>query len=230
MNKSYLKLRERINVNKVDNNWHSNISNKNHEEIVQAGKELFLRNNFYNIKITDICNLSGVSRVTFYKHFKTIDELIFEVQMNILSEMNEFIKERSNIKISGKESIKTILYAWIDYAKEHKDEMKFIVSFDLYYSSYDLSEELKLKYKSFTVEDYNRSLLKLALDKGIEDGTLNETIDTSRMGIYIHQTVMGLLQRMSYTTFSIGCENITFEEVTTKIVDMIIHSIEKTKD
>lgn len=214
----------------MNNNWHLNISNKNHQEIIQAGKELFLKNNFYNIKITDICNLAGVSRVTFYKHFNTIDELIFEVQMNILSDMNQFIKEQSIVKTSGKDTIKAVLYAWIDYAKEHKEEMKYIVSFDLYYSSYDLNEELKLKYKSFTVEDYNGSLLKCALAKGIEDGSLKENIDLLKMGIYIHQTVMGLLQRMSYTTFTIGCEQITFEEVTTKVVDMIIKYIESTND
>jgi len=214
----------------MNNNWHLNISNKNNEEIIHAGKKLFLRNNFHNIKITDICTLAGVSRVTFYKYFKTIDELIFEVQINILNNMMQFIKDRSNFTVSGKESIKTVLYAWVDFAKEHKEEMKFIVSFDLYYSSYDLNEELKLKYKKFTNEDYNRSLLKSALDKGIKDGSLKKNIDPLKTGMYIYQTVMGLLQRMSYTIFAIECDFITFDDVAIKVVDIIISSIESIND
>lgn len=217
-------------MSKTNNCWHSDISNKNHEEIIQAGKELFLKNNFYNIKITDICNLAGVSRVTFYKHFRTIDELIFEVQMNILNDMNQFIKDRSDITVSGKESIKKVLYAWIDFARKHKEEMKFIGSFDIYYSSYDLNEELKLKYKSFTTNDYNRSLLKSALEKGIKDGSLKEGLSPLRTGIYIHQTVMGLLQRMSCTTFDIEGEDIKFEDVAIQVVDIIIGAIESIND
>lgn len=214
----------------MNNNWHLNISNKNREEIIIAGKKLFIENNFHNIKITDICTLAEISRVTFYKNFKTIDELIFEVQINILNNMMQFIKDRSNFTVSGKESIKTVLYAWVDFAKEHKEEMKFIVSFDLYYSSYDLNEELKLKYKKFTNEDYNRSLLKSALDKGIKDGSLKKIIDPLKTGMYIYQTVMGLLQRMSYTTFAIECDFITFDDVAIKVVDIIISTIESTND
>lgn len=214
----------------MNNNWHSSISNKNREEIISVGKDLFIKNNFHNVKITDICTLAGVSRVTFYKYFKTIDDLIFEVQMNILNNMTQFIKDRNDFTVSGKETVKTVLYAWIDFAKEHKEEMMFIVSFDIYYSYYDLNEELKLKYKKFIVENYNESLLKYALDKGTKDGSLEKNINHLKTGMYIYQTVMGLLQRMSYTTFAIECDSITFDDVAIKVVDIIIKSIETTND
>ncbi|WP_160689606.1 TetR/AcrR family transcriptional regulator [Clostridium sp. C2-6-12] len=210
----------------MNNNWHLNISNKNREEIIETGKELFLKNSFHDVKITDICSKAGVSRVTFYKYFNTVDELIFEVQMDILKRMLMFIKDRSDFTSNGRESLKSVLYAWINFAKEHKEEMKFIVSFDLYYSSHDLNEELKLKYKSFTKEDYNKSLLKHALEKGIMDGSLRENVNASKTGMYIYQTVMGLLQRMSYSQITFEYEPITFEEIATEIVAIIIRSIE----
>lgn len=210
----------------MNNNWHLNISNKNREEILETGKELFLKHSFHDVKITDICNIAGVSRVTFYKYFNIMDELIFEVQMDILKSMLMFIKEKSDFSSNGKESLKSVLYAWINFAKEHKEEMKFIVSFDLYYSSHDLNEELKLKYKSFTKEDYNQSLLKYALEKGIKDGSLKENIDLPKTGMYIYQTVMGLLQRMSYSPITFEYEPITFEEISFEVVDTLIKSIE----
>jgi len=210
----------------MNDNWHSNISNKNREEIISAGKKVFIGSNFLNVKITDICNLAGVSRVTFYKNFNAMDELIFEVQMDILNNIAQFIKDKSDFTGNGKEYVKTVLYAWIDFAKEHKEEMKFIVFFDLYYSSYDLNEELKLKYNKFTHEDYNRSLLKFALDKGVKDESLSKDLDTAKAGMYIYQAFMGLLQRMSYATIPTGVEHITLDEVAIKVVDIIISSIE----
>ena len=212
----------------MNDNWHSNISNKNREEIISAGKKVFIGSNFLNVKITDICTLAGVSRVTFYKNFNTMDELIFEVQMNILNNIAQFIKDKSDFIDNGKEAVKTVLYSWIDFAKEHKEEMKFIVFFDLYYSSYDLNEELKLKYKKFTHEDYNRSLLKSALAKGVKDESLKKDLDTSKTGMYIYQTFMGLLQRMSYATVTKEFEYITLDEVGTKVVEVIISSIENS--
>jgi len=210
----------------MNDNWHSNISNKNREEIISAGKKVFIGSNFLNVKITDICTLACVSRVTFYKNFNTMDELIFEVQMNILNNIAQFIKDKSDFIGNGKEDVKTVLYSWIDFAKEHKEEMKFIVFFDLYYSSYDINEELKLKYKNFTIEDYNRSLLKYALTKGVKDESLKEDLDTSKTGMYIYQSFMGLLQRMSYATIPPGFEHITLDEIAIEVVDMIISSIE----
>lgn len=212
----------------MNNNWHSNISSKNREDIIFAAKELFLKNITFNVKVTDICTLAGISRVTFYKYFKTMDELIFEVQIDIINCMAQFIKERSDFTRSGKESLKSVLYSWIDFAKAHKEEMKFIVLFDLYYSSYDLNEELKLKYKNFAVEDFNRSILRTALDKGIRDGSLKleNEMKASKIGTYVFQTAMGLLQRLSYTTFNVEGEDITFEDIATQVVDMIIAAVE----
>lgn len=210
----------------MEENWHSNISNKNREEIISAGKKVFVGSNFLNVKITDICTLAGVSRVTFYKNFNTMDELIFEVQMDILNNIAQFIKDKSDFTGNGREDVKAVLYSWVDFAKEHKEEMKFIVFFDLYYSSYDLNEELKLKYQKFTHEDYNRSLLKSALAKGVKDESLKKDLDTSKTGMYIYQAFMGLLQRMSYATVNKELEYITLDEVCTKVIEVIISSIE----
>ena len=210
----------------MEENYHSNISNKNREEIISAGKRVFVGSNFLNVKITDICTLAGISRVTFYKNFNTMDELIFEVQMDILDNITQFIKDKSDFTGNGKEDVKTVLYSWVDFAKEHKEDMKFIVFFDLYYSSYDLNEELKLKYQKFTHEDYNRSLLKSALAKGVKDESLKKDLDTSKTGMYIYQAFMGLLQRMSYATVNKELEYITLDEACTKVIEVIISSIE----
>lgn len=209
----------------MSDSWHENVKSKNRNEIIAAGKSLFLKHNFFNVNIKDVCDLAGISRVTFYKHFKTIDEVIFEVQVDILNSMTGYIQARDDEKASGIDRIRAILYAWIDFAKEYKDYMKFITQFDLYYENYDLNEDLKLKFREFVSKRSDKYFLNSAIVNGINDKTLRPDLDTTKTGYYIFQTIMGVLQRMSCSQLPDNPSNITFDDITEAVVEMIINSI-----
>lgn len=209
----------------MNDSWHEKVKNKNREEIIEAGKQLFLKHNFINVNIKDVCELASTSRVTFYKHFKTIDELAFEVQMDILKHMVRSIRNDSNSEANGKEIIQSMLYAWIHFAKEYSDEMKYIIMFDLYYGAYDSNEELKLRYNNFIVEDSNSNFFNEAIEKGIEDKSLKSDLDPIKTAYYIFQTTMGLLQRISYTSLPADNDTVTSDDITKLVVDMIISYI-----
>lgn len=213
----------------MSDSWHEKIRNKNREEIVSVGKELFLEYNFLNVNIKDICDAASISRVTFYKYFKSIDELIFEVQIGILSDMAETIKRSDKGVGTGKDRLKSMLYGWIDFAKEHRKEMKFVILFDLYYEAYDSNEELKFKYKSFITKD-NKEFLTPVIEAGIKDSSLSGDLDSVKAGYYIFQTIMGLLQRMSYTSLPDENNKFDFNDVAEYAVNMIIKSIENVNN
>lgn len=206
----------------MSDTWHQNVRSKNREEIIAAGRKLFLKNNFLNVNIKDVCALAGVSRVTFYKYFKSIDELIFEVQINILNHMSDFILARDNIHVSGLERLKMVLCAWIDFAKEYKDQMKFIVLFDIYY---DTSEELNCMYENFISKESDKDFLHSIINKGIEDKTFRSDLDPIKTEYYIYQTIIGVLQRMSYTKLPSKYSVVSFDDIAFSVVDMIINSI-----
>ncbi len=206
----------------MSDSWHQNVRSKNREEIIAAGRDLFLKNNFPNVNIRDICTLAGVSRVTFYKHFKSIDELIFQVQIDILNNMTDFIINRDNIEASGIERLKLVLYAWMDFAKNFKDQMKFIVLFDLYYET---NEELNYRYENFISEENDKDFLHSIINKGIEDKSLRSDLDPTITEYYIYQTITGVLQRMSYTKLPMKYGVVSFEEIAISVIDMIIKSI-----
>jgi AcrR family transcriptional regulator len=206
----------------MSDTWHKNKKNKNREDIIIAGRNLFLENNFINVNIKDICNLAGVSRVTFYKHFKSIDELIFEVQIDILKNMTDFIISRDDVQASGVERLKMALNAWVDYAKEYKEQMKFIVLFDLYY---DRNEKVNCMYEKFIGEENDKDFLHTIVCKGIEDKTLRQDLDSTKTEYYIYQTITGVVQRMSYTRLPIKYGVVSFEEIADSVIEMIISSV-----
>lgn len=105
--------------------------------------------------------------------------------MGILNNMMDFIIVRDNIENNGLERIKKIFYLWIDFVKQFKDEMKFIILFDFYYEDYDIDKELKNKYENFINEENNRDFLYLVINKGIEDKLLRLNLDFIKIGYYI---------------------------------------------
>ncbi|MBK1811910.1 TetR/AcrR family transcriptional regulator [Clostridium sp. YIM B02505] len=213
----------------MSESWHKILRNKNRLEIITAGRELFLKNNFINVNIKDVCMKAGVSRVTFYKHFKSIDDLIFEVQIDILQCMTDTISEASTVGTSGLEKLKNMLYSWVNFARENKDQMKFITLFDIYYEAYDSNEELKIKYENFTKLESNNFLDNI-IRSGIEDRSFKKDINVMKTGFYIFQTMMGVLQRVSYTKIPVDCEGITSDDIVLSIIDMIINSVKTEKN
>ncbi|PJI08652.1 MULTISPECIES: TetR/AcrR family transcriptional regulator [Clostridium] len=209
----------------MSDSWHEKVRNRNREEIIEAGKKLFLKYNFIDVNIKDVCSEANVSRVTFYKYFKSIDELVFEVQMNILRNMVHCIMSSIKKESNGKEMIQDMLYAWINFAKDYKAEMKFIFLFDFYYSSHDLNEELKSKYENFIFEDNSSNFFNEAINKGIVDKSLKSDLDPIKVGCSIFQILMGVLQRMTYTNLPVKHNAVTDEDIAKSVVDMIINSI-----
>jgi hypothetical protein len=117
-----------------------------------------------------------------------------------------------------------MLYSWVNFAKENKDQMKFITLFDLYYEAYDSNEELKISYEQFVKTD-NKYFLNVPILQGIKEGTFREDLNAVKTGYYIFQTIMGVLQRMSYTKIPEDYEMVTFDDITKSVIDMIISSI-----
>lgn len=209
----------------MSDNWHEKVKNKNRDEIIAAGKELFLKYNFLNVSIKDVCTLAGISRVTFYKYFDSIEELIFEIHVDVLNNMKQCIKSVDKLDASGIERLRLILNAWVDFGKQHKDQMKFIILFDLYYECYNTNEDLKLRREKFLSKEINDHFLNSVIKTGIKDKSLREDLDVIKTGCYIFSTIMGVLQRMSSTALLYENQDTIFEEVAQSVVESILNYI-----
>lgn len=203
-------------------NWHQNLKNKNREELIAAAKELFMKQSFLKVNIKGVCNVAGVSRVTFYKHFQSMNELIFEVQMEILESMTEFVRRAPSAEMSGKKMLTSMLDAWIDYAWQHPEYIKFILLFDLHYEAYDSNQELKEQYKNFVSRGKERHFLMDALEAGFQDGSLKSDTEPLKTAHFIFTSMMGILQKMSLTSKDDWNNELEDIEIANRFVGMLI--------
>ncbi|MEO2203529.1 TetR/AcrR family transcriptional regulator [Paenibacillus pabuli] len=178
-------------------NWHQNFKSKNREALIAAAKELCMKQSFLNVNIKDVCSAAGISRVTFYKHFQSMDELILAIQVEILESMTGYVKNAVSTEMSGKEMLASMLEAWVNYASTHLGYIKFVLLFDLHYEAYDSGQQLKEQYNLFINREKEQHFLLDALQTGYMDGTLRSEPDPLNTAHFIFVSMMSMLQKMS---------------------------------
>ncbi|MFS0869186.1 TetR/AcrR family transcriptional regulator [Paenibacillus xylanilyticus] len=206
-------------------NWHQNFKSKNREALIAAAKVLFMKQSFLNVNIKDVCSEAGISRVTFYKHFQSMNELILEVQVEILKSMTGYVKNAADAEMSGKEMLASMLEAWVSYASEHLGYIKFVLLFDLHYEAYDSSKELKEQYNLFINREKEQHFLLDALQIGYMDGTLKPDPDPLNTAHFIFVSMMSLLQKMSLVSEAdqeTAQSDLRFAK---RFVEMLIHHL-----
>ncbi|MBP1964971.1 TetR/AcrR family transcriptional regulator [Paenibacillus aceris] len=165
------------------------------EEILEATKELILEKGITGVTIMDISKKVGVSRVTFYKYYNSIHEITFDIQIQILSEMNEQSLTNESKGKTGAERFEDLLSIFARGFKTHRDNIRFLAIFDHAYEKQYPSPELKQKYKE------KIALLKLpfiqVLQSGLEDGSLKANQPAERLALMISQALIGLMQRLA---------------------------------
>ncbi|MBB3114160.1 AcrR family transcriptional regulator [Paenibacillus phyllosphaerae] len=177
--------------------WHLEMRNKNRDEIIHSAQELFLELDVSGVGIKDICAKAGVSRVTFYKYFNSIDELAFEVQIKVMDEMNSYMNEHVTLNGSGREKLEALLSAWAEFAKQHPNHFKYIGYFDHHYRDRYPNEELAERYRQSIDKSRGEFPLSVLLREGISDGSIRRDLNVNEVGATIYETMLSLLQRMT---------------------------------
>ncbi|MDO3409986.1 TetR/AcrR family transcriptional regulator [Saccharibacillus sp. CPCC 101409] len=239
----------------MNETWHQYRKQQNREELIAAGRSLFLERGFPNVAVKDVCEQSGVSRVTFYKHFDSLDELIFEVQMEAMEHMANFVRETgrrtaedpavpeaqtprapsSAAGTDGASVLRAMLEAWTLYASVNRGYMKFILLFDLHYDAYPPERALQERYKTFIDERKADHFLNPALEAGLRDGSLHPDLDLKATSEFVFTAMMGLLQKLSLSPArrEMDKEDARGQAeaaISRRFIDMILHSLKNVPE
>ncbi|PWV90596.1 TetR family transcriptional regulator [Paenibacillus cellulosilyticus] len=177
--------------------WHKDVRTRNREEFIAAGQEVLLENNFSKVGHKEVCERANLSKVTFYKCFNSMDDLIFAIQIKILGQVTEFMVQNSKEEETGLGSIRNYLDTWNNLLFTHPDYLKFIGFFDHIYSNQYPTETLKAAYHDVVVEAGFGNLLKDYIRKGVQDGSIRSDLPVELAVITILEMVISLMQRVA---------------------------------
>lgn len=178
--------------------WHQDVRNRNREEFILAGQNALIEHNFTNVGLKDICERAGLSKVTFYKCFNSMDELIFAVQQKILDELSGFIEEHSSSQSSGLKSVEGYLDAWTLFLESHPDHLKYIGFFDHTYRDHYPSEELQATYRELVSDGALGRVLHNFIGQGVRDGSIRSDLKLEETSLFIIEMIISLMQRLAF--------------------------------
>ncbi|MCP1133865.1 TetR/AcrR family transcriptional regulator [Paenibacillus polysaccharolyticus] len=205
----------------ANENWHQQLKNQNRDELIEAGKHLFLKHGLLQVKIKDICAEANLSRVTYYKHFQSIDELLLTIQMQLVETMTQHVGQAASPSGSGLEQLAAMLNAWVSFAKENPDHIRFIQLFDINYELVHFQPELKDTYERFIQNGKENHFLLEALNSGVADGSIRNATPPLKLAQFIFTVMMGMLQKM-FTHRSHELHQLD-DQMTKQLVDMLLH-------
>ena len=125
---------------------------------IQATKNILKGEGLKALSVRKIAEQAGYSFATMYNYFRDVNELVFLCASDFQEECREFVDEKTQKIPGGKEKIKAMTMAYIDYFVEYPG------IFDLFY----LERVGDLGHKQTTINLLSNSLdLSLRIGMGI---------------------------------------------------------------
>ncbi|HEY4392041.1 MAG TPA: TetR/AcrR family transcriptional regulator [Paenibacillus sp.] len=164
------------------------------EQIMDAAYELVLENGLISITIVDIVKKAEISRVTLYKYYNSIHEIVFDIQIRILNEMSEQLGEKLKGK-NGLEKLHDYFATFVRMYQTSPDYFRFTAMFDQFYQSSYPTPELEEQYQSFTKQGID--LIEQIIEEGIVDGSIRAETHPAMMAQILSHIMMGTTQRIA---------------------------------
>lgn len=100
------------------------------KKIAKVFIELLNSMKYEDISVSLLCEKCSTSRTTFYKYYKNIEELCFEIENELLDSMERLYKEYNyhNIKDLNEDTVLPNLHEMYKYIYENKDTFLFLFS------------------------------------------------------------------------------------------------------
>lgn len=170
--------------------------------ILDAAKHLFFHKGYENTYVEEIAQEAGISKSTLYEYFKSKQELLIRIFVNIIVETHEQYVEAIGKKTTGFEKLRE--YSLAIYTC-YKNNPQYLNLFDEALRNAKKISEFSLDIKEKYENSHNatKNLLRSIFEIGVEDGSLRQDLDIdlsiNYFGITIQHIVKLFIFNQNYT-------------------------------
>ena len=131
------------NISSTMNNNKRPVKSKKYKLIIETARDLFMRYGIKRVTVEEICETAGVSKMTFYKHFKNKLDLALFILNNILKE--------------GINRYKSIMDQDVPYSEKAKEIIKLKLE-----STEDISKEMLKDFYDSSIPEVAKLIQKIS--------------------------------------------------------------------
>lgn len=156
------------------------VVNTKREQIKKTAKELFWKFGIRKVSTEEICKESGVSKMTFYKHYPNKFALAVEIFEDLADDLYAWFDEMIHSDIPFEEKLKKLIFKKMEAAE--KMSMEFIR--DVY--SADITE---VREMMFELMKKNNALTETFLEIGKREGYIRKDLQNNFIQYQLNQIV-----------------------------------------
>jgi AcrR family transcriptional regulator len=167
----------------------------NRNAIIAAGKKLFLRDGIEKTTVAEIAEEALLSSMSVYRYFGNKQSIAVAVANTLLQEYLEEHRQRCAETETphelGHDSFARIIRAYVATYEAHPEYVDFLQDMGSYSMREGLSYDLDyMQFGSIHVENIDRPA-RLALSRGIQDGSIRKDIDIEQVSLIIANLLTG---------------------------------------
>jgi len=189
------------------------------QDILDAARALFNAKSYDSVTMDEIAEEADLSRATLYNHFDSKESIYFQIGIQYLIGLRE--RQRASITsvTSGLDQIITlsedflkalfedpiIREIWRRFQSIHENEL---ASNSIHSSFFRESQELEQIWSD-------------VIKRGIEDGSIQERIDTDRLIHSLYLIILGIVDSVNSSRTLLTRTNFTVEDMMEFTIDLI---------
>lgn len=192
------------------------VKNERMESAVATAAQLYLEHGIDEVKMTDIAEKCQIGVASLYRYFGTKQLFTVKVATWVWQDLMEkfagVYDSDYYLNKSGIEQVEELLKIFLVLLSAHSDFLRFVSDFDAFVTREGITGEQLAEYESSILN--TMTLMKNAVNKGIDDGTVKDGIDTELYYLTVAHSLMSMSQKfargqiLDSDNFAIGKEEL----------------------
>jgi AcrR family transcriptional regulator len=165
------------------------------EWILEVAEDLFIQKGIEQVTIGDIAKTSRLTRATIYKYFSNKEQMAQEIFKSVTKgwrDRNE--REVWGFQGTGYQRLEKFITFFFDYLFQNPRETSFVAELNYLYAKQWSAEMFANTMLENLQED--RQFVLDSIQKGIEDGSLRDDIDSELMLAAFFNFISGTFSRL----------------------------------
>lgn len=197
------------------------------KDIIDAAEKVFFSKGFNNSTMDDVAKEAEFSKRTVYVYFRSKEQLRFEIMLRGYRLLNSTVEKAidKNSFRTGIEKIRLLAEIFLAFNKSHKEYFRAIMDYENGDMDFESKDDDSIK-ECYSEGEKLLDFLKDALNEGIKEGTISQSIDLTSTALVLWGSIVGVLNiSQRKEKYLIRYHNRNMEKVVEEAINLLIRSI-----
>ena len=144
------------------------------------------------LNVTEVVELAGISRKTFYKYFDTLSAALVFTQEQVQRQMTALAEDSVTEAPNGRERFLGMLSYFATVGRQNPELIRFVNYFDYTFRGEGLDSD---EHPPGGHQNYGAAQIAAAFRDGQSDGSIGATLDFATTIFAAGNSIIGLVQR-----------------------------------